>query len=105
FLGMSEYDIYRTTGGIGAHNSFVHMIGYYGLFTGILYMLFWAQLSVKSVYYYLNNFNYDFYASLVFSYTALFISISMMEEITRSTIMCLALFSFGYIRSKKDWAS
>lgn len=101
FFGHESGYIETLLNGLSAHNTFLYQTGQFGWFAGIFYILFWVTSFVKSLIYFVNNFDKDKYSIFSLTLISLFIIISMLEAIPRMTLMYLALFSVGYLTHKE----
>src|SRR5699024_11818441 len=66
--------------GHGAHNSFLHILSYYGWLAAITYTFFWLVMLIKSIHYYLTGNLINTYALLPVVVIINYLSVSMMEN-------------------------
>src|SRR5699024_6085453 len=77
--------------GLGAHNSFLHVLSFYGWFAAVVYAVFWLAMLIKSIHHYLTTKLTHTYAILPFILIVNYISISMMENMTIHVSAFLAI--------------
>ncbi|MFD1607119.1 O-antigen ligase family protein [Oceanobacillus luteolus] len=81
--------------GIGAHNSFVSILGQFGLLATIVFIIFWLNSMIKSLkYYFVSNNNFRF---LPIAIVIFFIVTSMAEIMLMKVSMLLAFIVIGVI--------
>jgi len=77
--------------GLGAHNSFLHILSLYGWFAAIAYACFWLFMLVTSLIYYMTHKLTHVHALLPLILVVNYISISMMENMTVHVSAFLAM--------------
>src|SRR5690625_1090430 len=77
--------------GLGAHNSFLHILSLYGWFAAIAYTGFWLFMLVTSLIYYITHKLTHVYALLPLILVINYISISMIENMTVHVSAFLAM--------------
>lgn len=82
---------FKEISGLGAHNSFLHIVSLYGWVAAVFYMIFWLAMLIKSVHYYLTEKLANTYALLPLILVINFISLSMMENMSMHVSAFIAL--------------
>jgi|GEM_PF-5525907 len=77
--------------GLGAHNSFLHILSLYGWLAAIAYAIFWLVMLIKSLIYYITHKTTHIHALLPLVLMINYISVSMMENMTVHVSAFLAM--------------
>src|SRR5699024_10679627 len=88
--------------GLGAHNSFLHILSLYVWLAAIAYTLFWLVMLIKSIYYYLTEKLTNTYALLPFIVIINYLSVSMMENMTVHVSAFLAFSMIAIFNKPKE---
>src|SRR5699024_12475123 len=77
--------------GLGAHNSFLHILSLYGWLAAIAYAIFWLVMLIKRLIYYITHKPTHLHGSLLLVLMSNYISGSMMENMSVHVSAFLAM--------------
>ena len=96
FFGTKANYLFRLVG-YSAHNSFIDILGQFGIFAGIFYFIFWLWALFKSFIFCVSNYKKDTFSIIALLSVSLFVIMSTMETLINAPTMYLALTAVGYI--------
>lgn len=93
---------FREISGLGAHNSFFHIVSFYGWLAAFFYLGFWILALVKSIKYYLAERFTNAYALLPLIILMNFLLLSIMENMSNHVSVFLAMAMIGIMSTNKN---